>query len=123
MPICQMKTNFRMTPETRTAFLDETAKTLSEILKKPLPAVMLMLDNAHMYMNQSEDTVFFAEFRYILPEEYLNQKSAFLKEFADRMLMLFQKYTHVDPYRIYMQFTEMNREGAWRYIPDKKGIS
>ena len=115
MPICQMKTNFRMTQDTRKAFLDETAKELSEILKKPLPAVMLMLDDAHMYMNQSEDTVFFAEFRYILPEEYLNAKSAFLKEFADRMLTLFQKYTRVDPYRIYMQFTEMNREGAWRY--------
>ncbi|MBE6876084.1 MAG: hypothetical protein E7496_05050 [Ruminococcus sp.] len=115
MPICQMKTNFKMSSEARKVFLDETAKELSEILKKPLPAVMLMLDDADMYMNQSENTVFFAEFRYILPEEYLHRKSVFLKEFADRMLTLFQKYTHVDPYRIYMQFTEMNREGAWRY--------
>ena len=31
------------------------------------------------------------------------------------MLALIQKHTAVDPYRIYMQFTEMTREGAWKY--------
>ncbi|NLT09477.1 MAG: hypothetical protein GXY08_08240 [Ruminococcus sp.] len=116
MPIAQMKTNFRFNaPTDKTLFLDETAKELSNILKKPLPAIMVMLDDCSMYMNNSEDTVFFAEFRYILPEEYSKDKAGFLKEFADRMLSLIQKHTHVDPYRIYMQFTEMTREGAWRY--------
>ena len=46
-------------------------------------------------------------------------KTSFLDEaateLADRMLSLIQKHTKVDPYRIYMQFTEMTREGAWRY--------
>lgn len=116
MPIAQMKTNFRFpSPEDRTAFLDESSKELSAILRKPLPAVMVMLDDCSMYMNSSEDTVFFAEFRYILPQECADDKPAFLKELADRMLALIQKHTHVDPYRIYMQFTEMTREGAWRY--------
>lgn len=115
MPIAQMKTNYRMDSSSKTAFLDESAGVLSEILKKPLPAVMVMLDDCSMYMNSSDDTVFFAEFRYILPDEYKDNKSDFLKNFADTMLALIQKHTHVDPYRIYMQFTEMTREGAWRY--------
>lgn len=115
MPICQMKTNFRMEAPARTRFLQETAAELSDILRKPLPAVMVMLDEAEMYMNNSEDTVFFAEFRYILPEEFKDSKSEYLKMFADRMLELFRRHTSVDPYRIYMQFTEMTRDGAWRY--------
>ncbi len=115
MPIAQMKTNFKMNEDAKRLFLDEAAKELSDILKKPLPAVMVMLDECSMYMNCSEDTVFFAEFRYILPQEYADNKAAFLKELADRMLSLIQKHTKVDPYRIYMQFTEMTREGAWRY--------
>lgn len=116
MPIAQMKTNFRFPSEKlRTQFLDESAKELSEILLKPLPAIMVMLDQCPMYMNKSEDTVFFAEFRYILPQKYADDKQGFLKELADRMLALIQKHTKVDPYRIYMQFTEMTREGAWRY--------
>ncbi len=116
MPIAQMKTNYTFSsPEKRTAFLDEAARELSDILVKPLPAIMIMLDQCPMYMNSSEDTVFFAEFRYILPQERSNDKQGFLKELADRMLALIQKHTHVDPYRIYMQFTEMTREGAWKY--------
>lgn len=116
MPIAQMKTNYKFSaPAEKTAFLDKAAKELSDILRKPLPAIMIMLDDCAMYMNSSEDTVFFAEFRYILPPEYAGEKSAFLKELADRMLALIQKHTHVDPYRIYMQFTEMTREGAWKY--------
>ena len=116
MPIAQMKTNYSFSsPGARTQFLDAAAKELSEILRKPLPAIMVMLDDAKMYMNSSEDTVFFAEFRYILPQEYAENKSGFLKELADRMLKLIRQHTQVDPYRIYMQFTEMTREGAWRY--------
>ena len=115
MPICQMKTNYRMDATARTRFLQETAAELSDILRKPLPAVMVMLDEAEMYMNNSEDTVFFAEFRYILPEEFRDSKSEYLKLFADRMLELIRKHTNADPYRIYMQFTEMTRDGAWRY--------
>lgn len=115
MPIAQMKTNFVMDKAAKTQFLDEAAKELSVILRKPLPAIMVMLDDCSMYMNSSDDTVFFAEFRYILPQECADNKTAFLKELADRMLALIQKHTHVDPYRIYMQFTEMTREGAWRY--------
>lgn len=115
MPIAQMKTNYIMDKAAKTQFLDEAARELSDILRKPLPAVMVMLDDCSMYMNCSDDTVFFAEFRYILPQEYADNKSGFLKELADRMLALIQKHTHVDPYRIYMQFTEMTREGAWRY--------
>ena len=118
MPIAQMKTNYTFAaPEDRTAFLDEASRELADILRKPLPAIMIMLDQCPMYMNQSEDTVFFAEFRYILPQEYADNKSGFLKELADRMLALIQKHTHADPYRVYMQFTEMTREGAWKYTP------
>lgn len=116
MPIAQMKTNYHFSdPETKTQFLSESAKELSALLRKPLPAVMVMLDDCSMYMNESDDTVFFAEFRYILPAECADDKAGFLKELADRMLELIRRYTAVDPYRIYMQFTEMTREGAWRY--------
>ena len=115
MPIAQMKTNYIMDKAAKTQFLDDAARELSDILRKPLPAVMVMHHDCSMYMNCSDDTVFFAEFRYILPQEYADNKSGFLKELADRMLALIQKHTHVDPYRIYMQFTEMTREGAWRY--------
>jgi phenylpyruvate tautomerase PptA (4-oxalocrotonate tautomerase family) len=115
MPIAQMKTNYVMSKEEKNQFLDEAARELSSILRKPLPAIMVMLEDYSMYMNSSDDTVFFAEFRYILPEEYADDRAGFQKELADRMLALIQKYTHVDPYRIYMQFTEMTRESAWRY--------
>ena len=122
MPIVQMKTNYPMDQAAKTAFLSEMAETMAELLKKPLPAVMVMLDDCSMYMNRSEDTVVFAEFRYILPAEYAGDKSAFLKTFADTMLALIRRHTHVDPYRIYMQFTEMDRESAWRYT-EPAGVS
>lgn len=116
MPICQMQTNYKFKADERTAFLNEVSITLSEILEKPLPAVMIMLTDAHMYMNQSEDTVFFAEFRYVKKFDSNDEKSLFLESFSERMLKLIQKYTNVNPYRIYMQFTEMPRDGAWHYI-------
>ncbi|MGN0591992.1 MAG: hypothetical protein ACI4JQ_01950 [Ruminococcus sp.] len=117
MPICQMKTNYKMDCTVRTQFLDDMAKTLSELLEKPIPAVMVMLSEEAMYMNGSEDTVFFAEFRYVKDFSDEQEKACFLKVFADRMLALIQSYTQVDPYRIYMQFTEMPRDGAWKYVP------
>ena len=47
-----MKTNFRFSaPAAKTAFLDEAATELADILKKPLPAIMVMLDDCSMYMN------------------------------------------------------------------------
>ncbi len=115
MPIAQMKTNLHIDSVLKKQFLSDTASELSDILKKPLPAVMVMLDDCRMYMNNSEDTAFFAEFRFIPPDGYNGSKSVFLKNFADRMLSVIQKYTNVDPCRIYMQFTEMNRDNAWRY--------
>ena len=116
MPLPQMNTNLRFSsPAARTSFLDEAAAELADILKKPLPAIMVMLDDCAMYMNRSEDTVFFAEFRYILPQEYADDKSAFLKELADGMRSLIQKHAKVAPYRMYMQFRGMTRGGAWRY--------
>ncbi|GEM_PF-435381 len=115
MPIAQLKTNYPFTPDRKQEFLKELSETLSEILHKPLPAVMLMLDECTMYMNHSEETVFFGEFRYILPEAYQGNKAGFLEFFADAMLAVIRKYTQVNPYRIYMQFTEMQRENAWKY--------
>ena len=115
MPICQLKTNCPLDDAAREALLLDTAATAAELLRKPLPAVMVMLDSCDMRMNGTADTVFVAEFRYILPQKYTDQKQAFLELFADRMLTLFRQHTGVDPHRIYMQFTEMTRESAWKY--------
>lgn len=120
MPICQMKTNYVFSKEERTDFLRDTAKLLSEILEKPIQAVMVMLSDETMFMNNSEDTVFFAEFRYVKDFVDSSEKADFLNVFSERMLELIQSYTHVNPYRIYMQFTEMPRDGAWRYIEKAK---
>lgn len=117
MPICQLKTNFRFNDAARNEFMNEIAAEMADIIKKPLPAIMVMLDDSHMFMNKTEDTVFFAEFRYIKDFENDDEKKKWLDEFAERMLSLIQKYTNVDPYRIYMQFTEMSRESAWKYTP------
>ncbi|SEL29231.1 Macrophage migration inhibitory factor (MIF) [Ruminococcus albus] len=115
MPIAQMKTNLKMNDVSKTEFLNDVAEEMAKLLKKPLPAVMVMLDDCPMCMNRSEDTVVFSEFRYVLPREFADNKSGFLKQFADTMLLVIQKHTKVDPYRIYMQFTEMDRQSAWRY--------
>ena len=117
MPICQMKTNYRFGADERTAFMNEIAETMAELIEKPLPAVMVMLDDFHMLMNNTEDTVFFAEFRYLRDFSDEDEKKQWLGSFADRMLEIIQRYTGVDPYRIYMQFTEMTRESAWKYTP------
>lgn len=117
MPICQLKTNYRFEAEKRTAFMNEIASAMAELMKKPLPAVMVMLDDSHMLMNQSEDTVFFGEFRYLRDFADAEEKRQWLEVFADRMLGIIQHYTGVNPYRIYMQFTEMTRESAWKYTP------
>ncbi|MDD6279394.1 MAG: phenylpyruvate tautomerase MIF-related protein [Oscillospiraceae bacterium] len=117
MPICQLKTNFRFNDAARNEFMNEIAAEMADIIEKPLPAIMVMLDDSHMFMNKTENTVFFAEFRYIKDFENDDEKKKWLDEFAERMLSLIQKYTNVDPYRIYMQFTEMSRESAWKYTP------
>lgn len=115
MPICQIKTNYMFDDEKRKEFCAALAAEDADILGKPLPAIMVMLSDEYMYMNESEDTVVFAEFRYIkkFPDE--DAKKVFLSEYADRMLEIFIRYTGVDPYRVYMQFTEMTPEGAWKY--------
>lgn len=95
--------------------MNEVTSELSVILEKPVQAVMAMLSDEYMYMNNSSDTVLFAEFRYVKNFSSPEEKAEFLKDFADRMLSLFQKHTGVDPYRVYMQFTEMPRDGAWKY--------
>lgn len=77
MPICQMQTNYNFQPEERTAFLSEMTENLSEILEKPLPAVMAMMTDSHMYMNNSEETVFFAEFRYVKNFASAEDKASF----------------------------------------------
>ncbi|MCQ2464239.1 MAG: hypothetical protein MJ095_01500 [Oscillospiraceae bacterium] len=115
MPICQIKTNYRFSDEGKKNFLNHMNSELAVILDKPLPAVMSMLSDEYMYMNSSDDTVVFAEFRYLKDFSSAEEKSAFLKDFSDRALRIFQEHTSVNPYRVYMQFTEMTREGAWRY--------
>ena len=70
-----------------------------------------------MLMNQSEDTVFFGEFRYLMSFADDDEKRRWLQLLADTMLEIIQRYTGVNPYRIYMQFTEMTRESAWKYTP------
>ncbi|MBQ9078018.1 MAG: hypothetical protein IJY29_00395 [Ruminococcus sp.] len=120
MPICQMKTNYRFDAQKRTDFMNEIASAMAELVEKPLPAVMVMLDDFHMLMNQSEDTVFFGEFRYLRDFSDADERKAWLDVFADRMLEIIQKYTGVNPNRVYMQFTEMTRESAWKYTPPSK---
>lgn len=115
MPICQIKTNYKFSVDRKKEFLCEMNSELSVILDKPIQAVMSMLSEEYMFMNNSDDTVVFAEFRYIKDFASQDEKTKFLKDFADKALAVFVKYTDVNPYRVYMQFTEMTREGAWKY--------
>ena len=115
-----MKTNYSFECGRKQELLDKLSLELADILEKPIQAVMLMLSEETMYMNHSEDTVFFAEFRYVKTFSSDTEKAAFLEEFADRMLKLIRFYTGVDNHRIYMQFTEMPRDGAWKYTEKKQ---
>ncbi len=115
MPICQIKTNFKMNIQKKEDFMKCVCLELSQILDKPVQAVMVMISDEYMYMNNSSETVLFAEFRYVKDFDSAEEKTAFLKDFADRMLEIFRRFTSVDPYRVYMQFTEMPRDGAWKY--------
>jgi len=115
MPICQIKTNYRFNADEKKNFCSTIASQAAAVMKKPLPAVMVMLSDEYMYMNESDQTVVFAEFRYLMNFSDDDEKKAFLKEYADKMLDIFIKFTGADPNRIYMQFTEMTPEGAWKY--------
>ncbi len=115
MPICSIKTNFVMDLDKKSELTGEIADKVSQLLEKPIAAVMVMLSEEYMQMNHTEDTVLFAEFRYIKEFRNTDEKSVFLKKFSDQMYTIFKKYTDVNPYRIYMQFTEMARDSAWKY--------
>lgn len=116
MPICQIKTNYIADEALKKEFVGELTASLARILKKPEPAIMIMLSEEYMVMNYKTDTTVFAEFRYIMDFAGAEEKKQFLEAFSDEMLKLFIKYFKVDPHRVYMQFTEMSRDGAWRYI-------
>lgn len=116
MPICQIKTNYNMSCEIKKVFADKIAENVSGILEKPIQAVMVMISDEYMYMNKCDDTVVFAEFRYVRNFESPQEKEYFLKEFSNKMLKIFMEFMSVDPYRVYMQFTEMPRDGAWHYV-------
>lgn len=120
MPICQIKTNYKFSEEEKKNFCGTIAAQAASIMKKPLPAVMVMLSDEFMYMNESDQTVVFAEFRYLMNFADQEEKTAFLKEYADKMLDIFTRFTKADPHRIYMQFTEMTPEGAWKYNRQEK---
>ncbi len=115
MPICQIKTNYILSHDQKSKLTGEIADKVSQLVEKPIAAVMVMISDEYMQMNHTEDTVLFAEFRYVKNFSDADEKAAFLKNFADEMLEIFRKYTDVDPYRIYMQFTEMARDSAWKY--------
>lgn len=115
MPICQIKTNYRFDADKKREFLNHLNLELADILEKPIQAIMSMLSEEYMYMNNSDDTILFAEFRYLRNFSSEEEKKDFLKDFADRALKIFQTYLEINPRRIYMQFTEMTREGAWKY--------
>lgn len=51
MPICQLKTNYRFDEAARTEFMSKVAAEMAVIIEKPLPAIMVMLDDSHMLMN------------------------------------------------------------------------
>ncbi len=122
MPVCQMKTNYKMDEEKRREFLKKTAELVADIVEKPVPAVMVMMSDEHMYMNNSEDTVFFAEFRYVRNFSDSREKEEFIEMFADRMLTHIQAFTNVDPHRIYMQFTMMKPDEAWKYTKEERKL-
>ena len=115
MPICQIKTNYILNHDQKSKFTGEVADKISQLLEKPIAAVMVMISEEYMQMNHTEDTIIFAEFRYVKNFENVEEKSVFLKNFSYEMLEIFRKYTDVDPYRVYMQFTEMARGSAWKY--------
>lgn len=116
MPICQIKTNSVMSQQKKEDFLKTVCQEISEIVEKPVADVMTMISDEYMQMNNSSETALFAEFRYVKCFNSPEEKSEFLKCFADRMLDIFRRYTNVDPHRVYMQFTEMQRDSAWKYI-------
>lgn len=120
MPICQIKTNFQFDDDKKREFLSHLNRELADILDKPLPAVMSMISDEYMYMNNSDDTILFAEFRYLRDFSSAEEKRVFLKKFSDKALEIFQSFIEIDPHRIYMQFTEMTREGAWKYTEQEK---
>lgn len=115
MPICQFKTNFNMSDKLKKDFSDAVAFEIADILKKPIPAVMISISNEFMQMNgSSSDTVFFAEFRFVMEFDDENNKKIFLKNFSDRTYKVIKKFINVDKNRIYMQFTFMPRDCAWK---------
>ena len=65
MPICQIKTNYRFDADKKREFLNHLNLELADILEKPIQAIMSMLSEEYMYMNNSDDTILFAEFRYL----------------------------------------------------------
>lgn len=115
MPICKIATNYPLNDDEKNKFADEAAIILSELLEKPLKAIMVMINTNYMRMNQSNDTVCFGEFRYVKSYADEAERSQFLKQLSDKMFALIQKYTKAEPHRVYMQFTHMKRDDAWKY--------
>ncbi|MDO5559035.1 MAG: phenylpyruvate tautomerase MIF-related protein [Oscillospiraceae bacterium] len=109
MPVVKFTTNVK--PDNSEKLLSDIAQCISEVLDKPLKAVMMMFSQQEFYMNSSSDPAAYIEIFYV------GEIDASVKTtLTDSLLEIFIKELHVDPYRVYMNLIQNKREDAWRYI-------
>ena len=110
MPIIQINSNYNFENKANhDEFISETTKTIAEIIKKPIPAIMIIYKKYEVYINSSND----------IDIKYVNNDNNSLDThnlLFDSIMDILVKFTKVDPKRIYMGITETSRENSWRYI-------
>lgn len=116
MPVLQMKTNYRFEENAKNNFMQDMTKLVSDILNKPLGAVMGMISEESMCMNCSDDTCFFLELRFVENGSEEERKAA-REKITDAFFEKITEYTKVASNRVYMQLTAMDPQDIWRYVP------
>ena len=114
MPIIQINSNYNFENKANhDEFISETTNKIAEIIKKPIPAIMIIYKKSEVYINSSNDTAFYIDIKYVNNDNNSLDTHNLL---FDSIMDILVKFTKVDPKRIYIGITETSRENSWRYI-------
>ena len=110
MPVIHYNSNFHFQKDEINEVAGKLTKLASEVLEKPLPAVMFMHSEMEMFKAGNDDICGYVEFKYV-GSASLEQKT----KLCDGALEILREYTKVDPHRVYINIIENARENAWKY--------
>lgn len=111
MPVVQISLNVALAGQEKQTLLLSVARLVSEVMDKPIHDVMVSLTMADFVMGGNFEPTAFVDLRCLsgLQVEGVTQR------LCEGMLTSLRRHVPIDPARVYLNFSEVCPEYAWRF--------